>query len=51
MWAVTRWEGTPQLCQMDEHNKLGWFSVGELADLELADDRYLELPRRVLLPR
>ncbi len=36
-FAVTAWVGTQANLALDEHDDLGWFHVGELAALRLAD--------------
>lgn len=46
IWRVHSWGGSVTNAAPHEHDRLGWFTGGDLADLQLADARY-----RSLLPR
>jgi 8-oxo-dGTP diphosphatase len=40
IYLVTAWSGTPTNRQPDEHSDIGWFSLKEATQLELADPIY-----------
>jgi 8-oxo-dGTP diphosphatase len=48
LYAVTAWRGTPRNLLLEEHDEIAWFSVEEACRLELADESYPELFRRVV---
>jgi 8-oxo-dGTP diphosphatase len=43
LYLVTAWDGTPLNLQSDEHSEIGWFSLAQATQLELADPGYPEL--------
>ena len=40
LYLVTQWTGTPANLQLDEHSAIGWFSLAEATQLELAHPTY-----------
>ena len=40
LYLVTGWEGTPTNRQIEEHSTIGWFSLSQALDLNLADPIY-----------
>ena len=40
LYLVTGWEGTPTNRQIEEHSTIGWFSLSQALDLNLADAIY-----------
>jgi len=48
LYLVTAWEGTPLNRQSDEHSEIGWFSLEQAIQLELADPAYPTLFERFL---
>jgi 8-oxo-dGTP diphosphatase len=42
-FVVRKWEGSGPSLQNDEHSELGWFSVEEACQLDLADPSYRTL--------
>lgn len=48
LFLVTAWTGTPTNRQTDEHSAIGWFSLEEATQLELADPIYPTLFARYL---
>lgn len=40
VWSVRQWTGTPANRSLDEHDRIGWFSGGELSTLKLAHPGY-----------
>jgi 8-oxo-dGTP pyrophosphatase MutT (NUDIX family) len=50
IFEVTQWTGgEPRLCN-DEHTELRWCTSDEAAQLNLADDRYIEIFRQIDRP-
>jgi 8-oxo-dGTP diphosphatase len=43
MWIVREWSGQVVNAAPDEHDEVAWFPAGAIADLRLADDRYVAL--------
>ena len=43
IWSVSDWLGTPANRCFEEHDRLGWFRVDDLAGLALAHDPYRDL--------
>ncbi len=43
VFVVTDWKGEPESLQPEEHEMIGWFSVNEAVELELALPIYREL--------
>jgi 8-oxo-dGTP diphosphatase len=43
VWLVTDWLGEPSNAAPEEHDDIGWFSVGEVQTLSLAHPRYPSL--------
>ena len=43
VFAVTDWKGEPESLQPEEHEMIGWFSINEALELELALPIYREL--------
>jgi 8-oxo-dGTP diphosphatase len=48
VWVSWRWRGTVTNLQPEEHDAIGWFEEGQLAELRFADPSYLPLLRRLL---
>lgn len=48
LYLVTAWEGTPVNRQPDEHSQIGWFSLAQATQLDLADSAYPMLFARYL---
>jgi len=48
LWTVTTWEGVVRNMAQAEHDQLGWFSVGQLDALSLADEAYRPFLRQLL---
>jgi 8-oxo-dGTP diphosphatase len=48
LYLVTDWEGIPANCQPDEHSAIGWFSLTQATQLNLADPSYPRLFARCL---
>lgn len=48
LYLVTAWDGTPVNCQTEEHSEIGWFSLAQAIQLDLADAAYLTLFARYL---
>lgn len=48
LYLVTAWDGTPVNRQTDEHSEIGWFSLAQAIQLELADPGYPVLFSRYL---
>lgn len=48
VWATRSWRGDVRNAQPDEHDDLGWFTLEECDDLDLADESYRPLLRRLL---
>lgn len=48
VFLVRAWIGEPVNAGCDEHDAIGWFTLEELAGLELASRRYVELFRGLL---
>ena len=42
-WVVTEWDGEIANVAPDEHDEIAWFSLDEVADLDLADDALRDL--------
>jgi 8-oxo-dGTP diphosphatase len=40
LYLVTAWAGTPVNRQLGEHSAIGWFSLAEATQLQLADPSY-----------
>lgn len=40
VWHVTRWTGTVQNRQPEEHDEVSWLAEAELRDLNYADESY-----------
>ena len=47
LYVVTAWNGTPRNLLPVEHDEIAWFGVEEACRLDLADESYPELFRRV----
>jgi 8-oxo-dGTP diphosphatase len=47
LYAVTAWSGEPRNLLPEEHDEIAWFSVDAACRLDLADESYPELFRRV----
>jgi 8-oxo-dGTP diphosphatase len=47
LYAVTDWSGEPRNLLPEEHDEIAWFSVEDACRLDLADESYPELFRRV----
>jgi 8-oxo-dGTP diphosphatase len=47
LYAVTAWGGSPYNRLPEEHDEIAWFSVEAACRLDLADESYPELFRRV----
>ena len=43
VFVVTGWKGEPESLQPEEHEMIGWFSINEALELELALPIYREL--------
>ncbi|MCZ2847236.1 GNAT family N-acetyltransferase [Modestobacter sp. VKM Ac-2978] len=43
VWSVRDWAGEPVNCCPEEHDELRWVAPDELAELSLADARYVDL--------
>ena len=43
VFVVTNWKGEPESLQPEEHEMIGWFSINEAVELELALPIYREL--------
>lgn len=43
LYCVTAWSGTPSNRQPHEHSTIGWFTLTQVAELELADPAYLPI--------
>ena len=50
VWVVTVWRGDVRNLEPAEHDRIGWFTVGHLEGLALADDRYRPFLGRLLGP-
>jgi 8-oxo-dGTP diphosphatase len=48
LYRVTAWVGTPTNLQPEEHTAIGWFTLAQTAQLELADPTYPTLFARYL---
>ena len=48
LYLVTDWTGTPANRQLEEHSTIGWFSLAEAIQLQLADPSYATLFERYL---
>lgn len=48
LYLVTDWIGTPANRQLNEHSTIGWFSLAEATQLQLADPSYSILFARYL---
>jgi len=48
LYLVTDWEGIPANHQPEEHSSIGWFSLTQATQLELADPSYPTLFARYL---
>ena len=48
VWAVTGWRGDVRNLEPAEHDRIGWFTLGQLDGLALADDRYRPFLGRLL---
>ena len=48
LYLVTQWTGTPANLQLDEHSAIGWFSLVEATQLQLAHPSYPALFARHL---
>ncbi|QIK62030.1 NUDIX domain-containing protein [Leucobacter viscericola] len=48
VWIFEEWRGTVVSAEPEEHDSLGWFTLQEALALELADDAYPEILKRVL---
>ncbi|HEX9388138.1 MAG TPA: NUDIX domain-containing protein [Anaerolineales bacterium] len=48
LYLVTDWIGTPANRQLNEHSTIGWFSLAEAIQLQLADPSYPILFTRYL---
>lgn len=48
LFLVTRWVGEPRNAAVEEHTRIGWFSLPEIGNLRLADARWLPLLRAAL---
>jgi len=47
LYVVTAWTGTPRNLLPEEHDEIAWFPMEEACLLDLADESYPELFRRV----
>ncbi len=47
LYVVTEWSGAPRNLLAEEHDEIAWFSVEDACRLDLADESYPELFRRV----
>jgi hypothetical protein len=45
LWVISAWDGEPSNVAHHEHDKVGWFSVEEIAELPLAHETYPRLIR------
>jgi hypothetical protein len=50
IWLVAHWRGRPTNLASKEHDAIAWFTVEQLADLELAHGSHAETLRTVLGP-
>ena len=50
VFKVESWVGVPVNRAIEEHDDLGWFDVGQLADLEIADADLADIIIGVLRP-
>ena len=50
LYLVTQWTGRPANRQLDEHSTIGWFSLAEATQLQLAHPGYPALFARYLAP-
>ena len=50
VWVVRSWSGEPANREPAEHDALGWFSLSEVAELELPDRVLVDLCRDALSP-
>jgi len=48
IWLVERWIGDPVNVSAEEHDDLGWFSLSEARELQLAHSSYFSLIRDTL---
>lgn len=48
VWVSHRWRGPVSNLQPEEHDAIGWFAVGQLDALTLADPAYLPLLQKLL---
>ena len=48
LYLVTAWRGIPANRQPEEHSAIGWFTLAEASDLQLADPIYPTLFARYL---
>jgi 8-oxo-dGTP diphosphatase len=48
LYLVTAWTGTPSNRQPEEHSAIGWFTLAQAGQLNLADPTYLTLFGRYL---
>lgn len=48
IWLVDLWGGTPTNRAVEEHDRIGWFTLDEIAELDVADEAYRELLTRAL---
>jgi|SRR5215211_8468312 len=48
LFLVSAWTGTPVNRQPEEHSEIGWFSLAQAIQLQLADPAYPELFARYL---
>ena len=50
LYLVTAWSGTPANLQLEEHSTIGWFSLEQAVQLELAHPAYPGIFARYLAP-
>lgn len=48
VFVVSQWTGEPINAAPEEHDRIGWFTTDDVVDLHLADDRLVELIRRLV---
>ena len=48
LYLVNEWTGTPVNRQPEEHSEIGWFSLDQAIQLNLADPMYPQLFRQVI---
>ena len=48
VWHITKWKGTVQNRQPEEHDEISWLAEAELEDLDFADASYLTVLLHIL---